>query len=281
MKNNCQDKFDNITKGMILEKVVSHALLNNGIEHEHNPLESQSEYVWGAGTDHYLTELKIAFECKNLSRKTTKNISPAWLKEEVLERGKVKGIVFSFNLKPSHENYLRENGVEYFFYIGCQVTPKNVDVAENLLSQLFDFYFNLNGKIIVNDVGVCNSGFIISYFIDYLLVSYVFDCIVNVFYMIIDDKPKINDPPDNKNNKIIDVWVSETNNKCNITFKKTDSNNKFYLNLNPNKIISKIKNRLKPTNHRLINCLNKNANKINPNRLFYEKRSLLPFASFG
>ncbi|MFZ7138226.1 MAG: hypothetical protein ACOWW1_07395 [archaeon] len=290
--------MDNFDKGMILEKAVSHALWNNGIEHKYNPWDDKGRYPCGDAEDHYLTDFKCSIECKNHAKKTVQNFSPAWIKEQVVSRGKIDFLVISYEPKSKIKECLISKGLKRIIPLGFQVNNENYSKAVDLLTCIFYFLLIAESSStidcldanepkkeqfsVLNNVDVCNSAFIISYFIGYLLVNCVFDSIVNVFYMIINDKPKINDPPDNKKNKIIDDCVSETNNdKSNIIHKRTNSNNKFYLTLNPNKITSKIKNHLNKTNHILSNCLTKIPNKINPHRLFSKKMPLLPFASFG
>ena len=293
--NSCA--LGNIEKGMLLEKAVSQALWNNNIMHNHNPWDDRGNYVWGDSEDHYLIEHRHSIECKNYAEKTVQNISPAFVHLQIL-RGKPLGsLVITYEPKEKIKEQILSLGVEHIITVGFQVTPENYNETVWVLTQKFHNLFNRNSVNnspslysensdiddlkINSNVGVCNSSFIISYFIDYLLVSYVIDSVVNVFYMIIDDKPKINDPPDKKNNVMNDVCVSETNNTSNVIYKKTNSNNKFYLTLNPNKIMSKLKNRMKKTKNGLINWSNKIATKLNPNRLFSERIPILSFASFG
>lgn len=173
------NEVSNVEKGKLGEKAVTYAFWNNQIPVNHN--EWDNRYVWEDSYDVYLIDFRLKVEVKNLSLKSTQNLSKAWLKEEVLDRDNIDVVVFSYQIREDLEQYLCENGVQYIFYMGMQVLPHNFDNAViNLTIQFNQIFLNnnvgvwynssclVNGKIVNNKETVNYVKIDTNYKVDYI-----------------------------------------------------------------------------------------------------------------
>jgi hypothetical protein len=132
-------KIDDV-KGMLLEKAISDALNEMGIQHRHNPFNNTYPCYQGKSPDIVIERLNILVECKNICKKEADNLSIAWLNKNIIDRPHNKGyrrkfVLFSYKPKPSKVHYLHKHGWRAYGLETQILTPKEMQKATGKLKQ--------------------------------------------------------------------------------------------------------------------------------------------------